>query len=128
STTLYPYTTLFRSKTQRNSVCNALESLVIDEAIAKTALPEFVEALKEYQVEVRGDDKARAIDSTIEAATEEDYATEFLDSIIAVKVASDYDDAIQHIETYSTGHSDAIITENYSIAQAFLKDIDSAVV
>lgn len=119
---------LINGKTQRNSVCNALESLVIDEAIAKTALPEFVEALKEYQVEVRGDDKARAIDSTIEAATEEDYATEFLDSIIAVKVASDYDDAIQHIETYSTGHSDAIITENYSIAQAFLKDIDSAVV
>ena len=119
---------LINGKTQRYSVCNALESLVIDEAIAKTALPEFVEALKEYQVEVRGDDKARAIDSTIEAATEEDYATEFLDSIIAVKVASDYDDAIQHIETYSTGHSDAIITENYSIAQAFLKDIDSAVV
>ena len=79
-------------------------------------------------MKIRGDEKARAIVSTIGAATEEDYATEFLDSIIAVKVASDYDDAIQHIETYSTGHSDAMITENYSIAQAFLKDIDSAVV
>lgn len=119
---------LINGKTQRNSVCNALESLVIDEAIAKDVLPDLVKALKEYQVEVRGDAKAVAIDSTIEEATEDDYATEFLDSIIAVKVAEDYDDAIRHIDKYSTGHSDAIITEDYTKAQAFLNDIDSAVV
>lgn len=119
---------LINGKIQRNSVCNALESLVIDEAIAKDVLPDLVKALKEYQVEVRGDAKAVAIDSTIEEATEEDYATEFLDSIIAVKVAEDYDDAIRHIDKYSTGHSDAIVTEDYTKAQAFLNDVDSAVV
>lgn len=119
---------LINGKTQRNSVCNALESLVIDEAIAKTALPKLIESLKEYQVEIRGDEKAKTIVPTIEEATEEDYSTEFLDSIIAVKVVANYDDAIQHIETYSTGHSDAVITEDYTIAKSFLNDVDSAVV
>lgn len=119
---------LINGKTQRNSVCNALESLVIDEAIAKKALPKLIESLKEYQVEIRGDEKAKTIVPTIEEATEEDYSTEFLDSIIAVKVVANYDDAIQHIETYSTGHSDAVITEDYTIAKSFLNDVDSAVV
>ncbi|MBZ6526894.1 glutamate-5-semialdehyde dehydrogenase [Aerococcaceae bacterium DSM 111021] len=119
---------LINGKTQRNSVCNALESLVIDEAIAKTDLPKLIESLKEYQVEIRGDEKAKTIVPTIEEATEEDYSTEFLDSIIAVKVVANYDDAIQHIETYSTGHSDAVITEDYTIAKSFLNDVDSAVV
>lgn len=119
---------LINGKVQRNSVCNALETLIIDESIATSVLPQLVDALKDHHVEVRGDEKARAIVSDLEEATEEDFATEFLDSIIAVKVASGYDEAVSHIETFSTGHSEAIITENYSVTQSFMSDIDAAVV
>lgn len=119
---------LINGKVQRNSVCNALETLIIDEKIAQKELGQLVEALKELHVEVRGDEKARAIVDGLEEATEEDFQTEFLDSIIAIKVTSSYEEAIDHIEKYSTGHSDAIVTEDYSVSQDFLKDIDAAVV
>lgn len=119
---------LINGKVQRNSVCNALETLIIDESIAQKELEQFVEALKEFQVEVRGDEKARSIVDGLEVATEEDFQTEFLDSVLAVKVTSSYEEAIQHIDAYSTGHSDAIVTENYSVAQDFLQDVDSAAV
>lgn len=119
---------LINGKVQRNSVCNALETLIIDEKIAQKELGQLVEALKEFHVEVRGDEKARAIVDGLEEATEEDFQTEFLDSIIAIKVTSSYEEAIDHIEKYSTGHSDAIVTEDYSVSQVFLKDIDAAVV
>ncbi|MGX7106431.1 glutamate-5-semialdehyde dehydrogenase [Hutsoniella sourekii] len=119
---------LLNGKTQRNSVCNALESLIIDQAIAQEVLPELVTALASEGVEVRGDDSAQAIDERIVPASEEDYATEFLDKIISVQVAPSYDQAVALIQKYSTGHSDAIVTESYSVAQDFMNDIDSACV
>lgn len=119
---------LMNGKTQRNSVCNALESLVVDAAIAERALPMFAEKFAEANVEIRGDERTREwIEQTV-PASEEDYATEFLDDIISIKVAENYDAAVEHIDQYSTGHSDAIVTNDYQVAQNFLNDIDSAAV
>lgn len=119
---------LINGKTQRPSVCNALENLIIDEQVASDYLPKFVDALAAHNVEVVGDHKACSIDRRIALAQEEDFAQEFLDLKLAVKITSSYAEAVEHIEAYSTGHSDAIITENYQVAQDFMNDIDSAAV
>lgn len=119
---------LINGKTQRNSVCNAIETLVVDEAFAEEHLADFLKKLEPYSVEIRGDAKVLELYPAARLATEEDYASEFLDSILAVRVVSDYDEAINHIETYSTGHSEVIVTENYSVGQAFKADIDAAIV
>lgn len=101
-------------KTQRPSVCNALETCLVHEAVAEQFLPMLQQKLEEHQVEIRGCERTRQIlgDSVI-PATEEDYATEFLDYIISIRVVSSVDEAIQHISKYSTGHSECIITESY---------------
>ncbi len=119
---------LINAKTQRTGVCNACESLVIHEKVLKEALPVLVAALKEHGVEIRADEKAREVCSQLLPATEEDFATEYLELIISVKTVSSIEEAIQHINKYNTGHSEAIITRDYSNAQRFLQDIDAAAV
>ena len=116
-------------KTQRPSVCNALETCLVHEAVAEQFLPMLQQKLEEHQVEIRGCERTRQIlgDSVI-PATEEDYATEFLDYIISIRVVSSVDEAIQHISKYSTGHSECIITESYRNAEKFQKEVDSACV
>lgn len=116
------------AKLQRLGVCNACESLVIHEDIAPVAIPAIASMLSENQCEIRGDEVAMGFSSCIKKATDEDFGTEYLAKIISAKVVKDIDEAIEHINIYSTGHSEAIITENYSNAQKFLNEIDSACV
>lgn len=118
---------IVNAKTQRIGVCNACESLVIHEEIAKEVLPLLAEAFKEKSVEVRGDDKTQSI-IACEAATEEDYGKEYLDYIISVKTVQNVSEAIAHINKYNTKHSEAIITENKEVAQQFLNEVDAACV
>ncbi|WP_296968707.1 glutamate-5-semialdehyde dehydrogenase [uncultured Eubacterium sp.] len=117
---------IFNAKTQRISVCNACESLVINSKIIDKALPIIAKKLKEKDVEIRGDERAQKACSLVVPATEDDFATEYLDYIISVKTVDTVDEAIAHINTNSTGHSEAIITENKENAEKFLKCIDSS--
>ncbi len=119
---------IFNAKTSRVSVCNALETMLVSEKIADKALPEIFDALKEKNVEIRGCEKTRAILPQCTEAVDDDYATEFLDYILAVKVVKDIDEAIEHIAKYSSGHSEVIITQNYHNAEKFLNEIDSSAV
>lgn len=119
---------IFNAKTQRIGVCNACESLVVHESVAKDFIPKVVDRLKEKNVEVRGDELACTCDDRIVKATEEDWGTEYLDYIISLKTVSSIDEAITHINRYNTGHSEAIITDNYQNAQKFLNEIDAAAV
>ncbi|WP_290911742.1 glutamate-5-semialdehyde dehydrogenase [Eubacterium sp.] len=117
---------IFNAKTQRISVCNACESLVINSKIIDKALPVIAKKLKEKDVEIRGDERAQKASSLVVPATEEDFSTEYLDYIISVKTVDNVDEAIAHINANSTGHSEAIITENKENAEKFLKCIDSS--
>ena len=119
---------IVNAKTQRLGVCNACESLVVHENVLEAALPVVVEALQEKGVEIRGDKKAKTVCENINIASEEDFGTEYLDSIISVKVVSSIEEAISHINKYNTGHSEAIITQNYDNSQKFLNEIDAAAV
>ncbi len=117
------------AKTRRVSVCNAAESLLIHENCAEKILPLIKAKLDEKNVEIRGCEKTAAIlGSSVVPATEEDYATEFLDYKISVKVVSSIDEAIAHIDRYSTHHSECIVTNSLSNAERFKKEIDSAAV
>lgn len=116
------------SKTQRPSTCNATETAIIHSKVAPSYLPSIVGALREKGVEVRGDDKCREIVTDLVPASEEDWSTEYLDLIISIKIVDSLDDALEHINKYSSGLSDAIVTENYNDAQKFLNAVDSAAV
>lgn len=119
---------VFNAKTSRPSVCNAMETLLVHKDIAEKALPVIRARLDEKQVELRGCERTQAILPGIKAATEEDWETEYLDYILAVRVVDSLDQALEHIARYSTGHSECIVTENYSNAQRFLNEVDSAAV
>lgn len=119
---------IINAKTQRLGTCNTCESLVVHSAVAEAYLPAIADALMEKGVEIRGDERAQEIDKRIVPATEEDYRTEYLDLIISLKVVDSIDEAIAHINCYNTGHSEAIITDNYANAQKFLDEIDAAAV
>lgn len=116
------------AKCNRPGVCNACETLLIDEAIAESFAPAVVADLQAKDVEVRGCSKVRNLCPDVKQADDEDWSTEYLDYIIAVKVVSGLDEAISHINTYGTHHSEAIITADYSHAQRFLEEIDAAAV
>lgn len=116
------------AKTQRISVCNACESLVIHEAVSKELLPMLEKALKEKSVEIRADEKAIDYLEYATLATEQDFATEYLDYIISMKTVASVDEAIAHINANNTGHSETIVTENRDTAEKFLKGIDAACV
>ena len=117
---------IFNAKTQRISVCNACESLVINSSIINEALPVIANELKKKNVQIRGDERAVSACSLVIPASDEDYYTEYLDYIISVKTVDTLDEAIEHINSHSTGHSEAIITQNEANAQKFLKCIDSS--
>ncbi|MBE5942700.1 MAG: glutamate-5-semialdehyde dehydrogenase [Lachnospiraceae bacterium] len=116
------------AKMQRLGVCNACESLIIHQDIVDEVAPKIIAALKEKDCEIRGDEKVQSYDSYVIPATEEDYATEYLDKIISAKVVSSVDEAIEHINANSTGHSESIVTKDYDNAQRFLNEVDSAAV
>jgi glutamate-5-semialdehyde dehydrogenase len=116
------------AKCQRPGVCNAIETLLVHEKVAAEFLPRMAERLGAKGVELRGDDAARAIVPAMKAATEDDWYAEYLDLILAVRVVKSLDEAIAHIDTYGSHHSDAIITENESHQKAFTQQVDSAAV
>ncbi|HBP63591.1 MAG TPA: glutamate-5-semialdehyde dehydrogenase [Desulfosporosinus sp.] len=119
---------VINSKTQSPGVCNALETMLVDEAIASEFLPLIGDELKKLQVEIKGCPKTCKILAYAIPAIEEDWVSEHLDLILSVKVVSGLDEALDHIYQYSTKHSETIITENYTRAQRFLREIDAAVV
>ena len=117
---------IFNAKTQRISVCNACESLVINSAIIDKAMPKIKALLDTKNVEIRGDDRAMGAAAGILPATDEDFSVEYLDYIISVKTVDTLDEAIRHINKNSTRHSEAIITNNDAHAREFLQRIDSS--
>jgi glutamate-5-semialdehyde dehydrogenase len=116
------------AKTQRLGVCNTCESLVIHEKVSKEILPLIYDRLNAKEVEIRADEKGCSLCKGCVPATEEDYTTEYLDKIISLKVVDSIEEAIAHINHYSTKHSEAIITKDYEHAMKFLNEIDSAAV
>ena len=114
------------AKTQRLGTCNTAESLLVARSIASIALPELAEMLISKGIEIRGCEETRAIVPQAKAATEEDYYTEYLDAIISCKVVSGVDEAIAHINQHSSQHTEAIVTENYTRARQFLREVDSS--
>ena len=121
-------TVAVNAKCSRPSVCNAIETLLVHESVAAEYLPMMAEAMKPWSVEIRGDEATRAILPEAVPATEEDYETEYNDYILAVRVVDGVDTAIDHINTYSTGHSEAIMTRSIEHADKFRALIDSAAV
>jgi len=119
---------VFNAKTQKPGVCNALETLLVHKDIAQDYLPLIGHKFQEYGVEIRGCPKVTSILDYAHPADEEDWATEYLDLIISVKVVDNLDEALDHIYQYGTKHSETIITENYSTAQRFLNEVDAAAV
>jgi len=119
----------FNSKCRRVSVCNAAESLLVDKAIAAEFLPMIKKLLDTKNVELRGcAETVKILGSSVKPATDEDYYTEFMDYIIAVKVVDDLSAAIAHINKYGSKHSEAIVTNNYTASQRFLDEVDAAAV
>jgi len=117
------------AKCSRPSVCNAAETLLVHKDVAESALPIIKTYLDKHKVELRGDAETQKIlGSSIVAATEEDYGIEFLDYILAIRVVDDFDEALAHIRTYGSGHSECIVTEDYTSAQRFLDEVDAAAV
>lgn len=116
------------AKTQRPSVCNAIETLLVHKEVAAEVLPILEKELLAKNVEIRADQKALAYLTQASEATQADWETEFLDYILAIKVVDSLEEAISHINKYNTKHSEAIVTENYSAAQKFLNEVDAAAV
>lgn len=116
------------AKTQRPSVCNAIETLLVHKEVASEVLPILEKELLAKNVEIRADQKALAYLTQASEATRADWETEFLDYILAIKVVDSLEEAISHINKYNTKHSEAIVTENYSAAQKFLNEVDAAAV
>lgn len=120
---------VFNAKTSRPSVCNAMEKLLIHKDVADRALPAIKAKLDEKQVELRGCERTRAIlGESVLPAEEEDWGREYLDYILAVKVVDSFDEAVAHIAKYSSGHSEAILTNDYANARKFTAQVDSAAV
>lgn len=117
---------LENAKTHRYGVCNAAESFLIHEAVAESLLPALERVLKPYEVEMRGCERVRAIVSSANAATEDDWFEEYLGPIVAVKVVSSVDEAIEHINTYGSHHTDAIVSTNYKTVRHFMRAVDSS--
>ena len=119
---------IMNAKTQRVGVCNACESLLVHESVKDALLPVLAERLKTKNVEMRADQEAMDLMPGAVPATEEDWGTEYLDYILSIKVVYSVDEAIAHINRYNTGHSEAIITNDYTNAQKFLDEVDAAAV
>lgn len=122
------YKICLNAKVQKPSVCNAMETLLVDMGVADKFLPEMIRQFKGHDVEIRGCEKTASLIPGIKSATEQDWYEEYLDLILAIKVVDNIKEAIEHIEKYGSNHTEAIITENYSRAMEFLKQIDSSTV
>lgn len=116
------------AKVQRPGTCNAMETMLVDEKIAKKFLPSTISRFKKAGVTIKGCGKTRKITASVKSVKEEDFYNEYLDLILNVKIVKDMDDAIKHIEKYSSAHSDAIVTKDYKKAMRFLKEVDSSAV
>ncbi len=114
------------AKTHRYGVCNAMETLLVNANVAAQVLPELCAIYTKKGVELRGDDAAQRLVAEMKAATEEDWHTEYLAPILSVRIVANVDEAIEHINTYSSQHTDSIVTENYTKAMRFLREVDSA--
>jgi glutamate-5-semialdehyde dehydrogenase len=121
-------TVLLNAKMRRTGVCGAAETLLVDRACAPVQLAPLVKMLLDAGCEVRGDAETRKADARVKTASEEDWATEFLDAVIAAKVVNGVAGAIQHIETHGSHHTDAIVTDDKAAAEKFLREVDSAIV
>ncbi len=114
------------AKTHRYGVCNAMETLLVNANVAAKVLPELCKIYLDKGVELRGDDASRKLVPQMKAATEEDWHTEYLAPILSIRVVADLDAAIAHIDTYGSQHTDSIVTENYTKAMRFLREVDSS--
>lgn len=119
---------VINAKTSRPAVCNAEEKLLVSEKVADKFIPMVINALREKNVKVIGDENVRTIIEDVQVATEEDWGREYLDYIIGVKIVKDVDEAISHINKYGSGHSEAIVTKSYDNSQRFLQRVDAAAV
>jgi glutamate-5-semialdehyde dehydrogenase len=117
---------VINAKCQRPGVCNAIETLLIDEKIADKFLPRVAKALTANKVELRGDERTRQLVPNTKPATEDDWYAEYLDLILAVRIVNGVDEAIDHITKYGSAHSDAIVTGNKATAEKFLREVDSS--
>jgi glutamate-5-semialdehyde dehydrogenase len=116
------------AKVQRPSVCNAMETLLVHEAIAPQFLPSVISKLQSAGVEVRGCDKTRSLVPSIKTATEDDWFTEYLELILSVRVVADMDQAIAHIERYGSEHTESIVTNDYNRSREFIERVNSSAV
>jgi len=119
---------VLNAKMRRTGICGATETLLVDTAAGDGVLKDLVVDLLDAGCEVRGDGAAQAVDARVKAATDEDWDTEYLDAIIAVKAVDGVSGALRHIDAHSSGHTDAIITEDVLAAETFLNTVDSAIV
>ncbi len=119
---------VINAKMRRPGICGAAETLLIDEKVNKDLIVKLISSLKDNGCEVRGCEKSQLIDDNLIPANREDWSTEYLDSIISLKIVNGIEDAINHINEFSTNHTDSIITENKEIAEKFMREIDSAIV
>ena len=119
---------IINAKTSRPSVCNAAEKLLINEKVAGKFMPIIFEALRENGVEIRGDESLKALDDSVILASEEEWYNEYLDYTIGVKIIKDIDEAINHINKFGSGHSEAIVTKSYEASQIFLQKVNAAAV
>ena len=119
---------VINAKMRRPGICGAAETLLIDEKVNKDLILKLISSLKDNGCEVRGCEKSQLIDDNLIPANREDWSTEYLDSIISLKIVNGIEDAINHINEFSTNHTDSIITENKEIAEKFMREIDSAIV
>lgn len=116
----------FNAKTQRYGTCNTMETLLVHQAVANSILPELIEMYQSAGVELRGCATTQALSNQVIAATEADWATEYLAPILSIKIVADMQEAMAHIATYSSAHTESIITEDYSKARQFLRQVDSS--
>lgn len=114
------------AKTQRYGTCNTLETLLLDAPVAEALLPELARRFAEYEVELRGCERTRALLPQVVAADESDWGAEYLAPVLAIKVVDGVDDAMAHIERYGSQHTDAIVTQDYSLARRFMAEVDSS--
>jgi len=118
----------FNAKVQRPGTCNAMETMLVDKTIAKSFLPAMIKRFQNARVTIKGCPETKKIVSAIDTAGEEDYYTEYLDLTLNVRVVKDIDAAMEHIAKYSSSHSDAIVTKDYSKGMRFLREVDSSAV
>ncbi len=119
---------IVNAKMRRTGICGACETLLIDKSVSHKLLPDIAASLLEVGCELRGDEEARKIVPSMKTAKEEDWHTEYLDAILSIKVVADFDSALAHINKYSSGHTESIITQNQRFIERFLSEVDSAIV